>query len=262
MPGGWTPPDPRATLAAVLIEACIDSIGDALSAQAAGARRLELCADLIEGGTTPSVGLIRAVVAHVSIPVFVMIRPRGGDFLYSAGEIDVMLRDIEAARASGAHGIVSGALDANGTIDQEGTEALLEAAAPLPFTFHRAFDMTRDLDESLDVLMAIGASRVLTSGGAETALAGVPVLSRLCVRAGQRLVVIAGGGVRSPHIAAIAANTGVREFHIGARKLVQTRMRYRPSAARVNKDMNVEEGEWFETDSAELAASVAALRGP
>jgi copper homeostasis protein len=248
-------------LATVLIEACIDSIGDALDAQAAGARRVELCADLTEGGTTPSVGLIRAVVAHVDIPVFVMIRPRGGDFLYSAGEIDVMLRDIEAARASGAHGIVSGALHANGTIDQEGTEALLEAAAPLPFTFHRAFDMTRDLDESLDVLMAIGASRVLTSGGAATALAGVPVLSRLCIRAGDRLVIIAGGGVRSPHIAAIAQETGVREFHIGARKLVQTRMRYRPSAPRVNKQASIEEGEWFETDSAELAAAVAALRG-
>ena len=260
--------DPRKPLTisesvgAPLLEVCVETLPEALQAVAAGADRLEVCAAMSESGTTPSIGLVEAILEHVKVPVFVMIRPRGGDFLYSAGEIDVMLRDIEAARASGAHGIVSGALDANGTIDQEGTEALLEAAAPLPFTFHRAFDMTRDLDESLDVLMAIGASRVLTSGGAETALAGVPVLSRLCVRAGQRLVIIAGGGVRSPHIAAIAANTGVREFHIGARKLVQTRMRYRPSAARVNKEMNVEEGEWFETDSAELAASVAALRGP
>lgn len=243
----------------MLIEACIDSIGDALSAQAAGARRLELCADLIEGGTTPSAGLIRAVVSHVDIPVYVMVRPRGGDFLYSAAEIEVMLRDIEAVRACGAHGIVSGALHANGTIDQEGTEALLEAAAPLPFTFHRAFDMTRNLDESLDVLMASGAARVLTSGGAAMALEGVPVLSRLRKRAAERLMLVAGGGVRSPHIAAIAEATGIREFHIGARRLVQSGMRYRPDGARVNKQVVAEEGEWFEADSAELAASVTAL---
>jgi copper homeostasis protein len=244
----------------VLIEACIDSISDALSAQAAGARRLELCANLMEGGTTPSAGLIRAVVSHVTIPVFVMVRPRGGDFLYSAGEIEVMLRDIEAARSSGAHGIVSGALHANGTIDQEGTEALLEASAPLPFTFHRAFDMTRTPDESLDVLMALGAARVLTSGGAATALEGVAVLSQLSKRAAGRIVLVAGGGVRSPHIATIAASTGIREFHIGARRLVQSRMQYRPGGARVTKPLVAEEGEWFEADSTELAASVAALR--
>lgn len=243
----------------MLIEACIDSLDDALAAERAGAGRVELCANLFEGGTTPSIGLIRSVVAHVHLPVFVIVRPRGGDFLYSAGEIEVMLRDIEAAKAAGAHGIVSGALHAHGAIDEEGTEALLEAAAPLPFTCHRAFDMTGDLDESLDVLMALGASRVLTSGGAATAMDGATALARLRERAGARLDIVAGGGVRAAHIAALARATGVREYHIGARRRVETRMRHE-TPARIAKPVVIEDGTWFEADATEFAASVAALK--
>ena len=243
----------------MLIEACIDSIGDALAAERAGAGRLELCANLLEGGTTPSAGLIRSVVAHVGIPVFVMIRPRGGDFLFSAAEIEVMLRDIESARASGAQGIVSGALHANGTIDEAGTEVLLEATAPLPFTCHRAFDMTRDLDESLDVLMALGAAKVLTSGGAPTAIDGVSALTRLRERAGRRLAIVAGGGVRAAHIAALANETGIREFHIGARRRVESRMRHQ-AIAHVAKSLPIGDGMWYEADATELTASAAALR--
>lgn len=246
-------------LGAMLIEACIDSIGDALAAERAGAGRVELCANLLEGGTTPSTGLIRSCVAHLRIPVFVMIRPRGGDFLYSAAEIEVMLRDIESARASGAHGIVSGALHANGTIDEAATEVLLEATAPLPFTCHRAFDLTRDLDESLDVLMASGAARVLTSGGAVTALEGAPALTRLRERAGRRLTLIAGGGVRAAHIAALATETGIREFHIGARRPAGSRMRHQPIAD-VTKSLSIGDGMWYEADATELTASAAALK--
>ena len=242
----------------MLIEACIDSIGDALAAERAGAGRLELCANLLEGGTTPSAGLIRSVAAHVGIPVFVMIRPRGGDFLYSAGEIEVMLRDIESARACGARGVVSGALHPNGTIDEAATEALLEATAPLPFTCHRAFDMTRNLEESLDVLTALGAARVLTSGGAATAIDGAPTLKRLRERAGRRLAVVAGGGVRAAHIAALAADTGIREFHIGARRRVESRMRHH-AVAHLTKSLPVGDGLWYEADAVELTAAAAAL---
>lgn len=243
----------------MLIEACIDSIGDALAAERAGAGRVELCANLMEGGTTPSAGLIRSVVAHIHIPVFVIVRPRGGDFMYSAEEIEVMLRDIEAAKACGAHGIVSGALHANGAIDEDGTDALLEAAAPLPFTCHRAFDLTRDLEESLDVLMALGAARVLSSGGAATALGGAPVLAHLRTRARDRLGIVAGGGVRAEHIASLAQATGLREFHIGARRRVESRMRHR-AQARIAKPLPIEDGMWFEADAEEFEASVTALK--
>jgi copper homeostasis protein len=188
-----------------------------------------------------------------------MIRPRGGDFLYSAAEIEVMLRDIESARASGAHGIVSGALHANGTIDEAATEVLLEASAPLPFTCHRCFDMTRDLEESLDVLMASGAAKVLTSGGATMAIDGAPTLKRLRERAGRHLTLVAGGGVRSAHIAALAAETGIHEFHIGARRRIESQMRHH-ATARVTKALPIGDGIWYETDATELATSAAALK--
>ena len=243
----------------MLIEACIDSIGDALAAERAGASRLELCANLLEGGTTPSAGLIRSVAAHVRIPVFVMIRPRGGDFLYSAAEIEVMLRDIESARAGGAQGIVSGALHANGTIDEAAMEVLLEATTPLPFTCHRCFDMTREVAEALDVLMASGAARVLTSGGAATAIEGAPTLARLRERAGRHLTLVAGGGVRAAHIAALATETGIREFHIGARRRAESQMRHH-ATAHVTKSLPIGDGIWYECDAAELTSAAAALR--
>lgn len=204
----------------MLIEAAVDSVADAMAAEEAGVSRIELCANLDVGGTTPSAGLIRATLRRVDIPVFVMIRPRAGDFLYSAEEIEVMLRDIEVAKHAGAQGIVSGALHANGVIDEEGTEALLEAAAPLPFTFHKAFDATRDLLESADAIVALGVSRVLTSGGAPTAMEGASRLKQLVERTSGRMAILAGGGVRSDHAARLARESGVRELHLGPRRLV------------------------------------------
>lgn len=209
----------------MLLEVAVDTVPDAIAAASAGAHRIELCADLAEGGTTPSAGAMRAAVARVDVPVFVMIRPRGGDFLYNAVEIDVMLRDIELAKQCGIHGIVSGALQPNGTIDEEGTEALIEAAAPLPFTFHRAFDQSRNLTEALDTCLGLGVTRILTSGGRATALEGAEVLAELGRRTGGRLTLVAGGGVRAPHIAALATRSGVRELHLGPRREATSQMK-------------------------------------
>ncbi|MGQ0648778.1 MAG: copper homeostasis protein CutC [Gemmatimonadaceae bacterium] len=244
------------TRAPLILEAAIDSLPDALAAERAGAGRLELCANLLEGGTTPSIGVLRAVVARVRIPVFAIIRPRGGDFLYSADEIEVMLRDVEAAKSAGVHGIVGGALHANGAIDEDGTEAMLEAASPLPFTFHRAFDLTRDLEESLDALIALGAARVLTSGGSATALAGSAVIRRLVLRAGDRLTLIAGGGVRSDHVRELVNGTGVREVHMGPRRAAVSGMRHHTPAVKVAK---TSANGWMEADDAAIAAAVLAL---
>lgn len=242
----------------MLIEACIDSVDDALAAETAGAQRLELCANLAEGGISPSAGLVKTVVSKSSIPVFVMVRPRGGDFLYSGSEIEVMLRDAAAIRGYGAHGVVSGALNANATIDEEATAALIEAAHPLAFTFHRAFDFTRDLRESLDVLLALGCSRVLTSGGAATAYEGRETLTQLCRQGAGRVTIMAGGAVRANHIAELAASTGIREFHIGARKLI-------PSAMRVRSQLSVSRTPLGDDlaheglDNDQIAKSMAAL---
>ncbi len=208
-----------------LLEVAVDSIPDALLAERAGANRIELCSNLAEGGTTPSAGSMRAAVARLRIPVFAMIRPRGGDFLYDAMEIEVMLRDIEMAKQCGVHGIVSGALQPNGGIDEEGTEALVEAAAPLPLTFHRAFDQTRQVSESLDTCLALGVARVLTSAGRATALEGVDGLRELARRAGSRLTIVGGGGIRASHLVQLVERTGLREFHLGPRKRTSTTMR-------------------------------------
>ncbi|MCC6316772.1 MAG: copper homeostasis protein CutC [Gemmatimonadaceae bacterium] len=242
----------------VLVEACVDSVADAVTAERLGAGRIELCANLQEGGTTPSLGMVRATVAKAGIPIFPIIRPRGGDFCYSADEIEVMLRDIEAAKAAGVHGIVGGALHPNGTIDEDGTEALLEAAAPLPFTFHRAFDLTRDLDEALDACLALGVTRILTSGGASTALEGVDALGRLRTRAGARLGIIAGGTVRGDTASQVVERAGVLEVHTGPRRAATGAMRARHGSARIGTRNDDGRG-WQELDADALAAVVQAL---
>lgn len=196
-----------------IIEICIETIDEALQAVEAGATRLEVCACMTEAGTTPSRGLIEAVVERAGVPVFVMIRPRGGDFHFNEDELDVMCRDIASARAAGAHGIVSGALEAGGAIDHASTRELVGAAGPLPFTFHRAFDLVPDLPEALAVLRTLGVSRILTSGGASSALVGGDVIAGLMQRAGTSMTIIAGGGVRAGHVAELVRRTGVNEVH-------------------------------------------------
>src|SRR5262245_51748977 len=199
---------------AVLVEACIDSLTSALAAERGGAGRLEACASLNDAGTTPSAGTIALLLERVRIPVFVLVRARGGGFVYSSDELAVMRRDVEQARSMGVHGIVIGALTPDGRIDKEHTHVLIDAAQALPITFHRAFDFTRDLNEALDDLISLGITRVLTSGGAQTALAGATQIAALNQRAGSDITILAGGGIRSDHVAELLQRTGVREVHV------------------------------------------------
>ena len=186
---------------------------EALQAVAAGAGRLEVCSSMAESGTTPSIGLVSAVLDKANVPVFVMIRPRGGDFTFDEHELDVMQRDIEALKNAGAHGIVSGVLEPGGTIDRDATKSLVDAAAPLPFTFHRAFDLAPELELALAVLRSIGVRRILTSGGASSALVGADAIARLARQTGNAMTLIAGGGVRSAHVAELIERSGVSEVH-------------------------------------------------
>ena len=217
----------------VLVEAAVDSLDDALAAVDGGADRLELCGNLTLGGITPERELISAVLASVNVPVLVMIRPRGGSFLYAPRELDRMRRDAESAMRLGAAGVVLGVLDAEHRIDVEQTRALAELAEPEQVTFHRAIDRTPDLIAASDALMELGIARVLTSGGAATALEGADALAALTAHVGDRLVVVAGGGVRANTAREIVERTGVREVHarcegsaarIGAIKDVLARM--------------------------------------
>jgi len=179
----------------------------------AGADRIELCAALDLGGTTPPMEDVVACVERAGLPVHVMIRPRGGDFVYDAAEFTLMLRDVERARVTGAAALVLGVLDGEGGIDVARTRELVECARPLPVTFHRAFDATSDLQAALDAVIATGAARLLTSGGAATAAEGIAPLARLVESAGSGLEVMAGGGVRAPNVRRIVTETAVRAVH-------------------------------------------------
>ena len=214
----------------VLVEICADSESSSVVAAAAGAGRIELCAHAVIGGVTPSAALLQAVRERVPVPVFAMVRARGGDFVYGAEELGIMRRDASRLREAGASGIVSGVLCQDGSIDEEATRTLIEAARPLPFTFHRAFDLVPDKERALDVLLALGVERVLTSGGSSTAQAGADRIAALVRQAGDRLTVMAGGGVRGPHVAELVRRTGVREVH--ARPIIRQRDEIDPAGVR------------------------------
>lgn len=197
----------------VLIEAAVESLDDALAAVEGGADRLELCANLAAGGTTPPPSLVAAALERFDLPVFVMIRARGGSFTYSAAELDRMGRDIESMRELGADGIVVGVLDARGLVDPWRMEPLIAAAGELPITFHRAFDRVPDRCAALEALIDLRVDRVLTSGGAPSALAGADAIRELVEHAGDEIVIMAGGGVRPNNAAELVDSTGVRELH-------------------------------------------------
>ena len=211
----------------VLFEACVDSVESALNAQAAGAARVELCANLLEGGTTPSSGMVQHVCQLLHIPVHVIIRPRGGDFCYSDPEFQVMLADVDRACALGVAAIVTGVLLAHGEVDTERTAALMERARPLRVTFHRAFDVTRDPLQALDQLIGLGVDALLTSGQQRTALEGAELLSALVRRAAGRVEIMAGGGVSESNVQRLVAATGVTAVHGTLRVSVDGRMEYR-----------------------------------
>lgn len=197
----------------IFVEAAVESLDDALAAVEGGADRLELCADLGVGGLTPAPALVSSVLERVDVPVFVMIRPRAGSFVYSPAELDVMQRDIESMRELGVDGIVVGVLDARGAVDARRMAPLVAATSGLPVTFHRAFDRARDLSDALESLIDLRIERVLTSGGAQDALAGADVLSDLVQQAGDALVIMAGGGVREHNVREIVEVSGVHEVH-------------------------------------------------
>lgn len=196
-----------------LLEACVETLDEARAAEAGGAARIELCVNLAEQGTTPPDALLASCLSVLTIPVFAMVRPRGGSFVYTRAETRTMRAQVARARALGAHGIVTGALTEAGTVAEQAMRALVEAAMPLPTTFHRAFDATIDREASLEVLIPLGVKRVLTSGGAPTAAQGAAEIARLVRLAAGRLIVVAGGSIRAPNAAALVAATGATELH-------------------------------------------------
>lgn len=209
------------------IEICANSVASCLQAQKGGAYRVELCAGIPEGGTTPSYGETAVARQLLDIKLNIIIRPRGGDFLYSEVEHQAMLHDIEMAKKLGVDGVVIGCLKANGTIDMERNKELIDAAKGMNVTFHRAFDMCKDPFESLEQIISLGCDRVLTSGQQPTAIEGVSLLAELVAKANSRIIIMPGSGVNEENIATIAAETKATEFHFSAREPIDSKMEYR-----------------------------------
>ncbi|HEY5214557.1 MAG TPA: copper homeostasis protein CutC, partial [Acidobacteriaceae bacterium] len=197
----------------MIFELCAETIEACHVARDGGAHRIELCSGLSEGGLTPSHGLIHAAVERSGLPIHVLVRPRGGDFLYSAAEVDVMREDILHIKHLGATGVVLGVLRPDGTVDIEGTRELVELARPMKVTFHRAVDATHSLPQALEDVIATGADRVLTSGGERDVVAGSSSLGKLVIQAGNRIEVAVGGGLRLKNAASLARLTGALHFH-------------------------------------------------
>jgi len=243
----------------IVFEACVDSIESALAAARGGAHRIELCANLIEGGTTPSAGTLAVCRARLDIAIFVLVRPRGGDFLYSAAELAVMLEDIRRSKQAGAQGIVTGVLSAGGEIDDDRTRELIAAARPLQVTFHRAFDVCRDASRALETLVALGVERVLTSGQAATAPEGADRIARLVQQAAGRIGILPGGGVTADNAPALVRATGVTEVHLTGAVPHQSAMTFRAPAVTLGNAAPRSEYEWSVTDAEQIQRVVKGL---
>ncbi|WP_111685035.1 copper homeostasis protein CutC [Winogradskyella tangerina] len=201
------------------LEICANSYQSAKNAQDAEAHRVELCQELSVGGITPSYGLIQKVARELDIPVFVLIRPRGGNFVYTDDEFEIMKKDIELCKELGCHGIVSGVLNPEGTIDLKRTKALIELSQPLPFTFHRAFDEIEDSEKAIEQLIDLGANRVLTSGKRQTAMEGIELLKALKMLVENRITIMPGSGINRTNASAFK-KAGFEEIHASASKVI------------------------------------------
>ena len=240
-----------------LLEVCVGSLQSAMAAKRGGAARIELCAALEIGGITPSAGLMEAARAVEGLKMHVLIRPRGGDFLYDKGEVDCMIHDIRLAKHYGADGIVIGALRADGSIDTDACRRMIDAAEGMQITFHRAFDMCAEPLRALEIIQSLGCHRLLTSGCAPTALAGLPLLQQLTAMQ-TGVIIMPGCGVKSTNVAEIIRGCGAAEVHASARKSFASAMNYRPESVKMG---NPDQDEFArcETDELEVRALVNQL---
>lgn len=215
------------TLKNITLEICATSVASCIAAEEGGADRIELCDNLLEGGTTPSHAMIAAVREQCSLKIYPIIRPRGGDFLYDDTEFRIMKKDIEVCKQLGCDGVVIGLLTADGKVDVPRTRALVEAAKPMGVTFHRAFDMTENAFQAMEDIITSGCERILTSGQRNTAMEGAPLIRELVEKAAGRIRIMAGSGLRAHNAEALAKASGATEYHSTARDYTDSRMQYR-----------------------------------
>lgn len=242
-------------MSALGLEVAADSVGSALAAQEGGAMRVELCGGLDGGGLTPSFGTLAVVRERLQIPLYVLIRPRVGDFVFDAAEVEVMRRDVEQCVRLGCDGVVLGALDPHGQVDMPTMRVLIEAAGSLGVTFHRAIDVSADPGRALEDAITLGCERVLTSGGRASALEGVDTIAALVRQAGDRISVMPGAGVSETNVLTLRAKTGAREFHASSRGPVAAQVHARHAYI---TDLG---GDYQRTDVARVRRIVGLLQG-
>jgi copper homeostasis protein len=240
------------------VEVCAFSVESCLNAQQAGAFRVELCGGVYEGGTTPSYGLIEQVRAVLSLKLFVMIRPRGGDFCYNEEEFAVMKADIRAAKALGADGVVFGMLLPNGEIDVARTTELVALARPMGVTFHRAFDVALEPFEALEAVIQTGAERILTSGQQNTALLGSDLIQQLTQKAAGRIEIMAGSGVNADN-ALLLAKTGIQALHLTGKATKAGAMQYQKQEVSMASVLPASEYEIIYSDTLKIRAVIDAI---
>lgn len=241
------------------LEVCANSATSCLNAELGGAHRVELCASMPEGGTTPSYGEIALARELIKIKLHVIIRPRGGDFLYTDLELRAMLRDIDMAKQLGADGIVIGCLTPSGDVDVELCSKLIARAGAMSVTFHRAFDRCRNPYKALEAIVALGCQRVLTSGQRATAEQGIPLLRELVTQAANRISIMPGSGINETNIVRIARETGAHEFHSSARHTVASAMLYRNSGISMGGEVTINEDEISQTSVLRVKQTIQLL---
>ena len=240
-------------------EICANSAESCLAAQEGGAHRVELCAAMPEGGTTPSYGEIKLARKLIDIRLHVIIRPRGGDFLYSPLEVDIMEEDIRAAREAGADGVVFGCLTPDGELDMPAMERLMKASEGMSVTFHRAFDYVKDPKAVMETLIKMGVNRILTSGQMPAAIKGADLLAELVQQAAGRIIIMPGCGVNESNIAELAKITGASEFHFSARENRESRMQLRNPALSMGGSVQIDEYVHPVTTAARVSKTIACL---
>ncbi|MBX7054334.1 MAG: copper homeostasis protein CutC [Pyrinomonadaceae bacterium] len=246
-------------MTSIAVEICVDTVESAIAAQAGGAHRVELCDNLMEGGTTPSFGAVAVARELLDIKLHVIIRPRGGDFLYSETEFDIMKRDIAAAKGLGVDGVVIGILDAEGNIDTARTQVLTDLARPMAVTFHRAFDVCRDAFRAIDDLAEIGVDRILTSGQEATAVEGLEMLSEFVTYAADRIVIMACGNLNERNINKVVAATKVKDVHFTAFGEIGSGMRHRNERVFMGGTLRPPEYSRAVTDAEKVRTAIDAI---
>ncbi len=243
----------------LLLEICTDSVASCQAAEKGGATRVELCANLFEGGTTPTAGCLKMARQEITLPIHVLLRPRGGDFCYSPEEFAVMQYDLEMIKSLGADGVVIGILQPDGSIDLERTATLIKQAHPMNITFHRAFDMVSDPLLALEQLISLGVDRILTSGQEKSALEGSELIAELVLKADERIIIMPGGGITHRNIGRLRRETNALEFHLTAREKLPSPMSYRNPHAFMGGELRQPEYELAFTSAQKVSQTQQAL---